>query len=126
MPKIDTVKLAALRDAHERARADYRVCSERARNAQADVARLRNSAPSGTPLQQDAARRLLQLPVAELARLAADRIVACNVDPRTVRSVIDGQARADALRAESEALAPAVRRSGLLIATLSEYARTRE
>jgi hypothetical protein len=126
MPRIDTVKLAALRDAHERARADYRACSERARDAQAEVARLRNPPPSGTPQQQEAAGRLLQLPVAALANLAADRIVACNVDPRTVRRVIDGQARADALRAESEALAPAVRRSGLLIATLTAYARSQE
>jgi len=123
---IDLEKLAAMRDAHARLHAQYRDVAERSRIAQADAAQLRNMQPGGDATQKAMAMRYLSLPLAELQLVPADHLQAVRIDPRFVQRLAAAHARADALKAEAAALAPALRRSGLLIAKVNEYALTRE
>lgn len=120
--QIDLVKLAALRDSHARLHADYRSTAERAREAMADVARIRTPAPSGTYEQQTATEKIMQLSVTELRELHPESLTAAGLTKRVIQRVIDAQARADSLRKEAETLSKPLHRSSQLIARLNEYA----
>lgn len=118
---MNHAKLAALRDAHARLHADYRGLSERAREALREVATLRNYPATGSPQQSAFAAELLALP--DLAAIPDQTLIAAGLNRKLIERIAVAQARAAALRAEAERLAPALRRSGLLIARLNEYAQ---
>ena len=119
---IDLVKLAAMRDAHDRLHAEYKSAAERARDAQTDAMRLRAVSPSGSPEQKSMQSRILQLPLSEMGNTPAEALRVAGIDPRYMRRIVDAQTRANALRSQAEALAPALRRSGLLITRINEFA----
>jgi hypothetical protein len=119
---INLVKLNAMRDAHTRLHSAYKDVAERSRVAQAEATQLRNFAAGGAPEQKAAAAQYLALPIAELLKVSADLLTAARIDPRYVQRLAAAQTRADALKAEAAELAPALRRSGLLISKINEYA----
>jgi hypothetical protein len=82
--------------------------------------------PGGSPEQKAAAEHYLALPIADLLKVPADHLTAARLDPRYVHRLAAAQTRADALKAEAAELAPALRRSGLLISTINDFATTRE
>lgn len=120
--QIDFVKLAALRDSHARLHADYRNTAERAREAMADVMRIRTPAPSGTYEQQAATEKIMQLSITELRELHPESLTAAGLTKRVIQRVIDAQTRADSLRKEAEILSKPLHQSSQLIARLNEYA----
>jgi len=85
---------------------------------------MRQDAPGAH--DNDAAARILQLPLADMLNQPADVLKAAGIDPRTPRRLADAQARADALRTESEAMARVVRRGGVLMSRINEFAQGRE
>lgn len=123
---IDLVKLAALRDAHARLHSQYKDVAERSRQAQAEATQLRSIAPGGSPEQKAMASRFLSMPIPELLSVPAETLSAVRIDPRYVQRLVAAQTRAEALKAEAAELAPALRRSGLLISKVNEFATSRE
>lgn len=123
---IDLSKLATMRDAHARLHAQYKDVAERARSAKGDVAQLRGISLGGTYEQKAMAAKILALPIAELQALPPETLQAVRIDPRYVQRLVAAQARAEALANEAAELAPALRRSGLLISKVNEYANARD
>lgn len=119
---INTAKLARMRDDHARLHAEYKSAAERAREAQAEANQLRNLSPSGSPEQKTMQGRILQQPLTVMANTPAEALKVAGIDPRYLRRIVDAQARANTLKSQAEALAPALRRSGLLIARINEFA----
>ncbi len=119
---MNTDKLHALRDAHQCLHDAYKAASTRAREAQAEATRLRNLAPTGSPEQKRMQARILARPLAELIDTPAPALSVAGIDARYIKLIITAQRRADALRLQAESQAPALRRSGLLIAQINEYA----
>lgn len=118
---MNTAKLSDLRDKHEALRAAYRALSERSRDAQTDLIRLLNLS-SGTPEQKIMQGRIFAL--ADLSSVPDAALKVAGIDARYLRKIIDAKTRADKLRADTEALAPELRKSSELIARLNEYAKT--
>lgn len=119
---LNHAKLAALRDAHARLHADYKSVAERAREALREVALLRNYPATGSPQQSALAAELLALP--DLSEIPDAALKAAGIDQKLIDRIEIAQSRATALRQEAEKLAPALRRSGLLLTRLTEYAST--
>ncbi len=119
---MNTDKLHAIRDAHSVLHDIYKAASGRAREATADAQRLRNLAPTGTPAQRVMQGRTLAQPLAELTATPDAALQVAGLDSRYIKRLIDAIKRADTLRAAAEAQAPALRRSGLLLARINEYA----
>lgn len=119
---MNLAKLATLRDEHARLHADYKGVSERAREALREVAALRNYPASGSPQQSALAAELLAMP--DLSTIPETAIKAAGIDRKLIERISVAQTRATALRQEVEKLAPALRRSGLLITRLNDYAQT--
>lgn len=126
MPKVDTEKLFAIRDEHARLHAEYKALAERAREAQSEADAVRQLHTPGTQAQRAAQYLVLSLPLEELESVSADVIAAANLDPRHVQRVIDTTRRARTLRTQAEALAPALRRHGALLARVNDYASNKE
>ena len=120
---MNTDKLQALQDAHSVLHSAYKAASERARDAQGEATRLRNLAPTGSPEQKRMQSRIFARPLAELIDTPAPALSVAGIDARYIRLIIAAQRRADALRLQAESQAPALRRSGLLIAKINEYAQ---
>jgi hypothetical protein len=119
---MNTDKLNAIRDAHSVLHDAYKAASDRARNAASDVQRLRNLAPTGTPAQRVMQVRILAQRLTELTATPDAALQVAGLDTRYIKRLIDAHKRADTLRTSCEALAPALRRSGLLIARINQFA----
>lgn len=117
---LDTDKLLDLRARHSDLRDHYLTVVEKAREARRDAARMH--AEIAVDPEDDDARDLLALPVAELANQPAGILEKAGIDIRLVRRVIAAHAQADRIRQSAEDLAKRVRASQALIDRLNQYA----
>lgn len=120
-PKIDTGKLAALREKHARLHSAYRAAAERARDLAKDVSLLIVEISFGA--DREHAPIILARNVAALAATPEDEITLARLDPRAVRRVIAAKAAAARQRVEVEALAVELRDSTHLVNRLNDYAQ---
>lgn len=121
---MDLAKLYRLRSAHESLREAFKSSSQRARDAAATVAKLRQQAASDP--RSEAAATLLRLPTADLARIPVEDLAAKGIDVRVVRQIIAAQEHATELATHVAAASIEVRKSGALLARLNAYAHTSE
>ncbi len=120
VPAFNVGKLLDMREAHDRMHEDYRRLAERARTARAEVAHLRHAAL--TDPTNEAQLAAIDLPADKLAEVASDELRDLGLEVQTVRRIVHGQARADALKGEAQALAAKLADSRRLLDSLNTYA----
>jgi hypothetical protein len=123
--KINTAKLNAIREAHERRRDAYAGVSARARAAKVEAQELRsfNPAMTATPAQREMIARVLAFAPADLLALPAEVLTTIGLTPDMINAGLEAQRRADALQIEADAMLVQLHASGAILSRLNAYAK---
>ena len=123
--KINTAKLNAIREAHERRRDTYAGLSARARKAKSEALELRsfNPAMTAAPAQKEMVNRVLAFEPADLLALPAEVLKTIGLTPDVIHTGLEAQSRADALQIEADAMLTQLHASNLILSRLNAYAK---